>query len=81
MANGYQTDNPCKYCVPPKRHIGCHSTCLRFCVWEILNYRKLELERLDSVAFVSDHEFERRRECITSSNCNKKRAGNKKSRQ
>lgn len=21
------TDNPCRYCVAPKRHIGCHSHC------------------------------------------------------
>lgn len=21
------TDNPCRYCVAPKRHIGCHATC------------------------------------------------------
>lgn len=23
-------ENPCRYCVPPERHIGCHGTCKKY---------------------------------------------------
>lgn len=27
-------DNPCRECVPPKRHLGCHANCEAYISWK-----------------------------------------------
>ena len=31
---GLYDDNPCKGCVAPKRHLGCHATCKEHADWK-----------------------------------------------
>lgn len=36
---------PCKDCVAPKRHCGCHTTCKEYKDWDILHKQELEAIR------------------------------------
>lgn len=40
--NSVNTDDcPCKLCIPPKRHTGCHGTCEEYISWDDEHKRKL----------------------------------------
>ena len=42
VLNNVNTDNcPCKKCVPPVRHAGCHGSCTRYIEWDTEHKRKL----------------------------------------
>ena len=53
-------DNPCRYCA--RRQVGCHGTCPDYLPWKEDNDRRLELERLDKISIVDDHDFRKRNE-------------------
>jgi hypothetical protein len=35
-------DCPCRYCVAPKRHVGCHITCPEYKKWNIKHQQELD---------------------------------------
>lgn len=45
--------NPCKGCVAPKRHIGCHSTCKERKEWREWYDGVLEKERMEKRCFIT----------------------------
>ena len=71
-------DNPCRYCVAPKRHVGCHGTCPDYPPWKEENDRRLEIERLEAVSYVDDQDFKKRKESIQNQKDRKKRSFVKK---
>lgn len=42
LSNVNTEDCPCKGCIPPTRHTGCHSTCDSYIKWNIDHQHKLE---------------------------------------
>lgn len=62
----YAKECPCRYCVPPKRHSGCHATCPDYKEWneehqkELEAFRKSRDEDTEYIAMVSYH-YNRRR--------------------
>jgi hypothetical protein len=49
--------NPCRYCIPPERHIGCHSTCEKRQIWKEANDQRVKIERLERVGWVDTKTF------------------------
>ena len=54
------TDNicPCKPCVPPERHPGCHATCPKYKEWRMAEDAKAELMAKSKVenSIICDYE-------------------------
>lgn len=46
--------NPCRYCVPPKRHLGCHDRCPDRAEWleELARAKEARRRELEAEAFV-----------------------------
>jgi hypothetical protein len=46
--------NPCRYCVPPKRHLGCHANCPDYNDWRATLEKAKEARKreLEAEAFV-----------------------------
>jgi hypothetical protein len=46
--------NPCRYCVPPKRHLGCHASCPDYNDWKATLEKAKEARKreLEAEAFV-----------------------------
>jgi hypothetical protein len=66
-------DNPCRYCVAPRRHVGCHGSCKDRKEWKEEHDRKIEIERLENVAWVDDVQFSKRNAAYQNMKDNKKR--------
>lgn len=54
-------ENPCTYCVPPKRNATCHSTCKDYKKFSFLNHieRDFDYKEKDIDYFLSQCEGER----------------------
>lgn len=56
-------DCPCKGCVAPKRHVGCHGTCKGYTDWKTADVEKKAAERKrkeDEAAMYESYKHKRR---------------------
>lgn len=44
-------ERPCRYCVAPKRHVGCHSTCPEFLASEVEKAAEDAARNLDRIIY------------------------------
>ncbi len=54
-------DCPCKECVAPKRHVGCHGTCRGYIDWKTADEKKKDAERKRKEQEVAIYESYRRK--------------------
>ena len=65
----------CRYCVAPKRHPGCHSTCPEYIKEREEHQRKVEARRTALLNPVRQYKNEKVRARIHKDNLEKKRKG------
>lgn len=59
-----ENDCPCKECVEPKRHTGCHSECTEYLDWKAAEEERKAIERKrkeDELALFNSFKPRRRR--------------------
>ena len=66
-------DNPCRYCIAPKRQPGCQSTCPHAQEWKEYKQQESAYNRSLMISFVSDHEHTKRIVAIQDSRYSKNR--------
>lgn len=63
----YAKECPCRHCVAPKRHSGCHAKCPDYTEWneehqkELEAFRKARDEETEYIAMITYHHRRRRK--------------------
>ena len=54
-------ENPCRYCVPPKRHPKCHGSCEEYISWREKNIKPRDIDEVTDCLIKSAEKIKKRR--------------------